>query len=119
MLEGAEIFFRCNPGFVPAGDMTAVCGTDGRWNPDPATLVCTCKIIKASVILHLHNINFYLLTHIQSCFKLIVHTCRVGLGNHFVCPSVCQQKITQTGDFVSLQLRHRTVNLSTCIPKSD
>ena len=51
MLEGAEILFRCNPGFVPAGNMTAVCGTDGRWNPDPATLVCICKIIKASVIL--------------------------------------------------------------------
>ena len=56
MLEGAQIFFRCNPGFVPAGNMTAVCETDGRWNPDPATLVCTCKIIKASVILDLHNI---------------------------------------------------------------
>ena len=40
-LEGAEIFFKCNPGFVPAGRMTAVCGDDGRCNPDPATLVCT------------------------------------------------------------------------------
>ena len=41
--EGAEIFFRCNPGVVPAGRMRAVCGPDGRWNPDPATLVCTCE----------------------------------------------------------------------------
>ena len=41
--EGAEIFFRCNPGFAPAGRMTAVCGADGRWNPDPADLTCTCK----------------------------------------------------------------------------
>ena len=40
-LEGAEIFFRCNPGFVPAGRMRAVCGADGRWSPGPATLVCT------------------------------------------------------------------------------
>ena len=32
--EGAEIFFRCNPGFVPARRMRAVCGADGRWNPD-------------------------------------------------------------------------------------
>ena len=40
-IEGAEIFFRCNPGFVPAGRMRAVCGADGRWNPDPAGLVCT------------------------------------------------------------------------------
>ena len=43
--EGAEIFFRCNPMFVPAGRMTAMCGADGRWNPDPATLVCTCELI--------------------------------------------------------------------------
>ena len=42
--EGAEIFFRCNPGFVPAGTMRATCGTDGRWTPDPATLVCTGEI---------------------------------------------------------------------------
>ena len=44
-LEGAEIFFRCNPGFVPAGTMRAVCGADGRWNPNPAAFVCTCEII--------------------------------------------------------------------------
>ena len=44
-LEGAEIFFRCNPGFVPAGRMRALCASDGRWNPD---LVCICKITKAS-----------------------------------------------------------------------
>ena len=41
--EGAEIFFRCNPGFVPAGRMRAVCRADGRWSPDPATLVCMCE----------------------------------------------------------------------------
>ena len=41
--EGAEIFFRCNPGFVPAGRMRAVCGADGRWNTDPTTLVCICE----------------------------------------------------------------------------
>ena len=41
--EGAEIFFSCNPGFVPAGRMRAVCGANGRWNPDPATFVCTCE----------------------------------------------------------------------------
>ena len=42
-LEGTEIFFKCNPRFVPAGMMRAVCASDGRWNPDPATLVCTSK----------------------------------------------------------------------------
>ena len=42
--EGAEIFFRCNPGFVPAGRMRAACTTDGRWNPEPAGLVCICGL---------------------------------------------------------------------------
>jgi len=39
--EGAEISFRCNSQFVPNMAMMATCGADGRWNPDPATLVCT------------------------------------------------------------------------------
>ena len=38
--EGAEIFFRCNPGFVPPGRMIAVCASDGRWSPDPVELRC-------------------------------------------------------------------------------
>ena len=40
--EGAEIFFRCGPGFIPAGRTRAVCAADGMWNPDPGT-ACTCK----------------------------------------------------------------------------
>ena len=30
-------------GFIQTENMTAVCASDGRWIPDPATLVCTCK----------------------------------------------------------------------------
>ena len=43
---GAQIFFRCNPGYVPAGRMSATCMSpdgilaDGTWTPDPADLVC-------------------------------------------------------------------------------
>ena len=40
---GTKIVFGCNPGFIPAGNMTAVCASDGSWTPDPATLVCKCK----------------------------------------------------------------------------
>ena len=43
--EGTVIMFGCDPGFVPAGNTTAVCASDGRWIPDPATLVCTCKLM--------------------------------------------------------------------------
>ena len=41
---GAEIFFKCDPGFIPAVRMVAVCGADGRWSPNPATFVCTCEL---------------------------------------------------------------------------
>ena len=43
---GAQIFFRCNPRYVPAGRMSATCmspdgiSVDGTWTPDPADLVC-------------------------------------------------------------------------------
>ena len=47
-LGGTEIIFRCNTGFVPTGNRTAVCTSDGispngTWTPDPATLVCIGK----------------------------------------------------------------------------
>ena len=42
--EGAEVFYRCNPMFVPTGRMRAVCIADGRWTPDPADFVCICEL---------------------------------------------------------------------------
>ena len=50
MVGGAQIFFRCNPGFAPAGRMNATCVSPdgisvvGTWTPDPADLVCNGKI---------------------------------------------------------------------------
>ena len=41
--EGAKIVFGCDSGYFPTENVTAVCGADGRWNPNPSTLVCTCK----------------------------------------------------------------------------
>ena len=37
------IVFGCNPGFVPAGNVTAVCASNGSWTPDLAEVMCTCK----------------------------------------------------------------------------
>ena len=42
--EGAEIFYRCNPMFVPTERMRAVCIADRRWSPDPTDLVCMCEL---------------------------------------------------------------------------
>ena len=48
---GAQIFFRCSPGYVPAGRMTATCrsldglSVDGTWtHADPTDLVCNGEI---------------------------------------------------------------------------
>ena len=47
-LGGTEILFRCNIEFVPTGNRTAACTSDGispngTWTPNPATLVCIGK----------------------------------------------------------------------------
>ena len=65
-LGGAEIFFMCAPGFVPAGRMRANCtsdgvAVDGIWTPDPATLMCNGEMIELEVSdyliqqLHMYN----------------------------------------------------------------
>ena len=33
--EGSVVVFQCDPGFVPEGEMTAVCGRNGQWTPSP------------------------------------------------------------------------------------
>ena len=38
---GAQIFFRCNESFVPAGRMRSTCTpSNASWTPNPADLVC-------------------------------------------------------------------------------
>ena len=41
---GSEIAYRCQSGLLPDGRMTSACGEDGRWNPNPATLLCEGKM---------------------------------------------------------------------------
>ena len=35
------VVFQCDPGFVPEGVMTAVCGSDGQWTPNPGGVTCS------------------------------------------------------------------------------
>ena len=41
---GSEIVYQCQSGFLPEERMTSVCRENGRWNPDPATLLCEGKM---------------------------------------------------------------------------
>ena len=41
--EGSVVVFQCDPGFVPEGEMTAVCGSDGQWTPNPGGVTCSPK----------------------------------------------------------------------------
>ena len=53
---GAQIVFRCNERFVPAGNITATCVSPDRisamgiWNPNPANLVCNGEIIRPGFV---------------------------------------------------------------------
>ena len=52
----AQIVFRCNPGFVPAGRMSTTCMSPdgvsgvGTWTPDPVHLVCNGEIQRAQML---------------------------------------------------------------------
>ena len=39
--EGSVAVFQCDPGFVPEGEMTAECGSDGQWTPNPRGVTCS------------------------------------------------------------------------------
>ena len=39
--EGSVVVFQCDPGFVPEGEMTAVCDSDGQWVPNPGGVTCS------------------------------------------------------------------------------
>ena len=38
--EGSVVVFQCDPGFVPDREVTAVCGGDGQWTPNPGDVTC-------------------------------------------------------------------------------
>ena len=38
--EGAEIVYRCDPGFQPQSNVTATCTSNGLWTPAPAQHQC-------------------------------------------------------------------------------
>jgi hypothetical protein len=49
-IEGSQITYFCESGFVPGSMLKAICTLGGIWKPDPSRLVCTgdvasCKLI--------------------------------------------------------------------------
>ena len=45
--EGSVVVFQCDRGFVPEGEMTAVCGGDGQWTPNPGSVTCSPRPTQA------------------------------------------------------------------------
>ena len=45
--EGSVVVFQCDPGFVPEGEMTAVCESDGQWVPYPGNVTCSPRPTQA------------------------------------------------------------------------
>ena len=42
-VEGTQILYFCEPGFVPRDEVLSNCTNDGKWSPDPSLHVCTGK----------------------------------------------------------------------------
>ena len=46
--EGSVVVFQCDPGFVPEGEMTAVCGNNGQWVSYPGNVTCSPRPAQTS-----------------------------------------------------------------------
>ena len=60
--EGAEVLFKCNQGFTPAENMTAVCAVNGSWTPDPGFVVCKSELATAWKTIPIVLLNIMYLT---------------------------------------------------------
>ena len=61
---GSQIVYQCQSGLLPEGRMTSVCRGDGRWNPDPATLLCegkthVCSLVGITKQTNIDDMNTY------------------------------------------------------------
>ena len=101
--EGAEISFMCNQMFVPTERMTAMCGADQRWSPDPAGHRCTCEYSSTVHVClcrhHVHCMHIYtyillrglLMPLTKIFFKLIcvaINNLKYGRTGNFHCKNI-------------------------------
>ena len=55
---GSQIAYQCQSGLLPEGRMTSVCRGDGRWDPNPATLMCEGKSYTCNQVALLGKLTF-------------------------------------------------------------
>ena len=53
-INNSEIFYQCQPGFLPEGRRILLCGEDGRWSPDPQGLCIGKQACKRLFCLYFH-----------------------------------------------------------------
>ena len=79
-IVGSEIHYQCQPGFLPEGRRTLLCGGDGMWNPDPQHL-CTGNPFRlpshSSFWPHFSSVPFFFpqslfLLQTQVCLQLLL-----------------------------------------------
>ena len=63
----SEIVYQCQSGFLPEGNMTSVCGEDGMWTPNPATLMCKGKTDVYSWVGITRQTNIIFSVHVLHC----------------------------------------------------
>ena len=49
-VEASEVIFQCNDGLFPREQLTAICMSNGRWSPDPASVECHIQSCKMRIV---------------------------------------------------------------------
>ena len=58
-LEGSQIWYHCETGFVPRDRIIATCSHNGSWTPDPANLVCEGTYIIKIMTTYINFVSQY------------------------------------------------------------
>jgi len=75
------VFYQCNPGLLPEGELRAVCASNGSWYPDPMDLIC--RELGKQLCVHLHVFMLPAIPAIivlnANVLSLFLHKCHVIL----------------------------------------
>ena len=71
-VEGSEITYQCDDGFTPEGTMTAVCGEDGEWRPNPGDVECRKNDTLSTGITIRHTLVFLFVSWL--CRGIYIHS---------------------------------------------
>ena len=87
-VEGSEITYQCDDGLTPEGTMTAVCGEDGEWRPNPGDVECRSTTEGSKFLCALVHDSWVGWFKLGSCTYSIPLLCAAESDHSFFCPNM-------------------------------